>query len=71
MADTNLSSFIWSVANLLRVDYKQSEYSNVILPFTVLLRIDCVLEPTKKTILTERAHHGNSRSYKRANAACA
>jgi len=47
MADTNLSSFIWSVADLLRGDYKQSEYGKVILPFTVLRRLDCVLEPTK------------------------
>jgi type I restriction enzyme M protein len=47
MPDPNLSSFIWSVADLLRGDYKQSEYGKVILPFTVLRRLDCVLEPTK------------------------
>jgi hypothetical protein len=47
MNDPNLSSFIWSVADLLRGDYKQSESSKVILPFTVLLRLDCVLEKTK------------------------
>ncbi len=47
MSDPNLSSFIWSVADLLRGDYKQSEYGKVILPFTVLRRLDCVLEPTK------------------------
>jgi type I restriction enzyme M protein len=41
-----LSSFIWSVADLLRGDYKQSDYGKVILPFTVLRRLDCVLEPT-------------------------
>src|SRR5437762_421037 len=35
-------SFIWSVADLLRGDYKQSEYGKVILPFTVLRRLDCV-----------------------------
>jgi hypothetical protein len=35
MNDPNLSSFIWSVADLLRGDYKQSEYGKVILPFTV------------------------------------
>jgi type I restriction enzyme M protein len=44
-----LSSFIWSVAGLLRGDYKQSEYGKVILPFTVLRRLDCVLEPTEET----------------------
>ena len=37
MADPNLSALIWSVADLLRGDYKQSEYGKVILPFTVLV----------------------------------
>jgi type I restriction enzyme M protein len=48
-----LSSFIWSVADLLRGDYKQSEYGRVILPFTVLRRLDCVQEATKPAVLTE------------------
>jgi len=48
-----LSAFIWSVADLLRGDFKQSEYGRVILPFTVLRRLDCVLEPTKKAVLAE------------------
>jgi type I restriction enzyme M protein len=51
----NLSSFIWSVADLLRGDYKQSDYGKVILPFTVLRRLDCVLEGTKKAVLAEYA----------------
>ena len=55
MAEPNLSSFIWSVADLLRGDYKQSEYGKVILPFTVLRRLDCVLEPTKAAVLGELA----------------
>jgi len=55
MNDPNLSSFIWSVADLLRGDYKQSEYGRVILPFTVLRRLDCVLEKTKAAVLTELA----------------
>jgi type I restriction enzyme M protein len=50
-----LSSFIWSVADLLRGDYKQSEYGRVILPFTVLRRLDCVLADTKEAALTELA----------------
>ena len=54
MANPNLSSFIWSVADLLRGDYKQSEYGKVILPFTVLRRLDCVLEPTKEAVLAEK-----------------
>ncbi|RKH54432.1 SAM-dependent DNA methyltransferase [Corallococcus sp. AB050B] len=55
MSEPNLSSFIWSVADLLRGDYKQSEYGKVILPFTVLRRLDCVLEPTKAAVLAEKA----------------
>ena len=50
----NHAAFIWSVADLLRGDYKQSEYGKVILPLTVLRRLDCVLEPTKAAVL-ERA----------------
>jgi hypothetical protein len=53
MPDPNLSSFIGSVADLLRGDYKQSEYGKVILPFTVLRRLDCVLEKTKPAVLAE------------------
>ncbi|MES2299479.1 MAG: class I SAM-dependent DNA methyltransferase [Pseudomonadota bacterium] len=48
-----LSSFIWSVADLLRGDYKQSDYGKVILPFTILRRLDCVLEATKPAVLAE------------------
>ncbi len=54
MNQQNLSSSNWAVADLLRGDYKQSEYGRVILPFTVLRRLDCVLEPTKDAILKEK-----------------
>ncbi|QBI22079.1 SAM-dependent DNA methyltransferase [Egibacter rhizosphaerae] len=47
----NHAAFIWSVADLLRGDYKQSEYGRVILPMVVLRRLDCVLEPTKQQVL--------------------
>ncbi|CAA7611396.1 N-6 DNA methylase [Candidatus Terasakiella magnetica] len=53
MNQQSLSAFIWSVADLLRGDYKQSEYGRVILPFTVLRRLDCVLESTKAAVLAE------------------
>ena len=43
----NKVAFIWRVADLLRGDFKPHEYGQVILPFTVLRRLDCVLEPTK------------------------
>jgi len=46
-----LASFIWSIADLLRGDYKQADYGKVILPFTVLRRLDCVLEPTKTAVM--------------------
>lgn len=49
-----LSAFLWSVADLLRGDYKQSEYGKIILPFTVLRRIDCVLALTKDAVLEEK-----------------
>jgi type I restriction enzyme M protein len=61
MPDPNLSSFIWSVADLLRGDYKQSDYGKVILPFTVLRRLDCVLEPTKAAVLAELAKRTQAR----------
>jgi len=51
----SLSSFIWSIAELLRGDYKQSEYGKVVLPFTVLRRLDCVLAGTKAAVLAEKA----------------
>ena len=55
MSDPALSSFIWSVADLLRGDYKPHEYGKVILPFTVLRRLDCVLAPTRDDVLAEFA----------------
>lgn len=45
------ANFIWEIADLLRGDYKQSDYGKVILPFTVLRRLDCVLSPTKQKVL--------------------
>ena len=45
------SDFIWSIADLLRGDYKQSEYQKVILPLTVLRRLDCVTERNKDNVL--------------------
>lgn len=54
MSDNNFSStaaFIWSVADLLRGDFKQSQYGRIILPFTLLRRLDCVLEATKPSVL--------------------
>ena len=45
------ANFIWSIADLLRGDYKQSDYGKVILPLTVLRRLDCVLQDSKADVL--------------------
>ena len=58
----NLADFIWDIAELLRGDYKRSDYGKVILPFTVLRRLDCVLQPTKTAVLDavpEAVAHGD------------
>lgn len=51
MNQSEISSFIWGTADLLRNVYKQHEYGGIILPFTVMRRLDIVLEPTKETVL--------------------
>ena len=48
---STLAGLIWSVADLLRGDFKQSQYGRIILPFTVLRRLECVLAPTKDQVL--------------------
>src|SRR5215470_1213396 len=44
-------NFIWSIADLIRDTFKRGKYQDVILPLTVLRRIDCVLKPTKSQVL--------------------
>jgi type I restriction enzyme M protein len=51
---SEITSFLWSVADLLRGDYKQADYGKVILPLTVLRRLDCVLEKTKDKVLAKQ-----------------
>lgn len=48
---SQVAAFIWSVADLLRGDFKQSQYGRVILPFTLLRRLECVFEPSKAKVL--------------------
>ena len=63
MTDTNFSqtaAFIWSVADLLRGDFKQSQYGRVILPFTLLRRLECVLADTKDAVVAEAEKLKNS-----------
>ena len=47
------AAFLWSIADLLRGDFKQSQYGRIILPFTLLWRMECVLEPTKEAVIRE------------------
>lgn len=47
----SLGGFVWSIAEILRGDFKQSEYGKVILPFIVLRRLDCILEASKADVL--------------------
>jgi type I restriction enzyme M protein len=47
----NLASFVWSIAEILRGDFKQSEYGKVVLPFVVMRRLDCLLESSKEAVL--------------------
>ena len=49
----NLAAYIWSLADLLRGDFKQSQYGRIILPFTLLRRLECVLEASKEAVLAE------------------
>ncbi len=53
MNHSAISSFIWDTADLLRSSYKRHEYGNIILPFTVMRRLDIVLIPTKGAVLAE------------------
>lgn len=53
MNHSTISSFIWGTADLLRSSYKQHEYGDIILPFTVMRRLDIVLAPTKQVVINE------------------
>jgi len=49
------AAFLWSVADLLRGDFKQSQYGRIILPFTLLRRLECVLDKDKAAVLAKHA----------------
>ena len=53
-------NFIWSVKETLRDHYKRHQYQDVILPFCVLRRLDCVLEPTKQAVVDEANKRGSA-----------
>jgi type I restriction enzyme M protein len=52
---SEITNFIWTIAELLRDDFKRSKYQDIVLPLTVLRRIDCVLDPTKQEVLKAHA----------------
>ena len=52
-APNNLAAFIWTLADLLRGDFKQSQYGRIILPFTLLRRLECVLADSKEAVLAQ------------------
>jgi type I restriction enzyme M protein len=56
----NNANFIWSIADLLRGPYKPHQYGAIVLPFTILRRLDAVLEPTKQAVLDEAVKRGDS-----------
>ena len=55
MNHSEIVSFLWGVADLIRDTFKRGKYQDVILPLTVLRRVDCVLAPTKAKVLAARA----------------
>ena len=55
MNHSQIVSFIWGVADLIRDTFKRGKYQDVILPLTVLRRLDCVLAPTKRKVLAVQA----------------
>ena len=55
MNHSEIVSFLWGVADLIRDTFKRGKYQDVILPLTVLRRLDCVLGPTKEKVLRKQA----------------
>jgi type I restriction enzyme M protein len=62
MSQQNNANFIWSIADLLRGPYKPHQYGAIVLPFTILRRLDAVLEPTKQAVLDEAKKRGDAAS---------
>lgn len=56
---SNLGNFIWSIADQLRGPYRPNQYGNVILPLTILRRLDCILEPDRQTVRELAARYDN------------
>lgn len=65
------ANFIWSIANLLRGPYKPKEYGDVVLPMTILRRLDCVLAATKDAVLSEQKRSGDRTAKDLSTSSCA
>ncbi|MEU2789515.1 class I SAM-dependent DNA methyltransferase [Streptomyces sp. NPDC007100] len=61
---STLGSFIWSIADQLRGPYRPNQYGTVILPFTILRRLDCILEPDRATVRELAAKYENPNRFK-------
>jgi hypothetical protein len=59
MTHSEIVSFLWGTADLIRASFKRGKYQDVILPLAVLRRIDCVLKPTKEAVLETNAGYGD------------
>ena len=57
MNHSEIVHFVWGVADLIRDSFKRGKYQDVILPLTVLRRLDCVLEPNKSRVLETNARY--------------
>src|SRR5947207_13785936 len=55
MNHSEIVSFLWGVVDLIRDTFRRGKYQDVILPLTVLRRLDCVLAPTKEKVLGKQA----------------
>ena len=53
MTEQELASLIWNVKETIRDTYDDTEVENVILPFTLLRRMDCILQPVREEIEKE------------------
>jgi len=58
--DTTLANFIWKNAEDLWGDFKHTDFGKIILPFTLLRRLECVLEPTREAVLKAHEKHKQS-----------
>jgi type I restriction enzyme M protein len=57
---SEIAEFLWKIADLIKDDYDAKDYENVILPFTLLRRLDCVLQPTRQAVREAASKYRNA-----------